>query len=110
MTACDVDDEGATGSKSPELALANELSEHRIRVNTDHPTGVMTNLSGEVGLARASTPCRQPPEHRSLVHERAAHRAGGVRGHRPRGRVLGFDEARYVTCLELKVDAGVINH
>jgi NAD(P)-dependent dehydrogenase (short-subunit alcohol dehydrogenase family) len=90
-------------------ALANELSGHRIRVNTVHPTGVTTNISGEVGFARLKALIANHPNIGPMFMnalpvelvepEDVAHAVV----------YLASDEARYVTGMEFKVDAGTIN-
>lgn len=85
-------------------ALANELASVNIRVNTVHPTGVPTGM--------------QPASLHALLHDRRADLAPIFQNALPivmaeavdiSNAVLFLvsDEARYVTGLEFKVDAGV---
>jgi SDR family mycofactocin-dependent oxidoreductase len=85
-------------------ALANELAAMNIRVNTVHPTGVPTGM--------------QPASLHSLLHEQRADLGPIFQNALPivmaeavdiSNAVLFLvsDEARYVTGLEFKVDAGV---
>ncbi|MBX7433275.1 mycofactocin-coupled SDR family oxidoreductase [Mycobacterium sp. Y57] len=85
-------------------ALANELAELNIRVNTVHPTGVPTGM--------------QPTTLHSLLHEQRADLGPIFQNALPivmaeaidiSNAVLFLvsDEARYITGLEFKVDAGV---
>lgn len=85
-------------------ALANELAAMNIRVNTVHPTGVSTGM--------------QPASLHTLLHDRRADLAPIFQNALPivmaeavdiSNAVLFLvsDEARYVTGLEFKVDAGV---
>ena len=85
-------------------ALANELAAVNIRVNTVHPTGVATGM--------------QPASLHTLLHEQRADLGPIFQNALPivmaeavdiSNAVLFLisDEARYVTGLEFKVDAGV---
>lgn len=87
-------------------ALANELAEHMIRVNTIHPTGVATGIS--------------VPELHDMLAGPKAHFSPGFQNAMPVTRIdarevsnavlfLASDESRYVTGLEFKVDAGATN-
>lgn len=86
------------------LALANELAAQNIRVNTVHPTGVATGMA--------------PPGMHALIAEQRpdlvpiflnALPAPLIEASDVSNAVLYLisDESRYVTGLELKVDAGV---
>lgn len=86
------------------LALANELAAQNIRVNTVHPTGVATGMA--------------PPTMHTLIAEQRpdlvpiflnALPAPLIEAADVSNAVLYLlsDESRYVTGLELKVDAGV---
>jgi SDR family mycofactocin-dependent oxidoreductase len=83
--------------------LANELAEHRIRVNTIHPTGVATGIS--------------VPQLHDLLAGPKAHFSPGFQNAMPVTRIdardvsnavlfLASDESAFVTGLEFKVDAG----
>ena len=85
-------------------ALANELAAQSVRVNTVHPTGVPTGM--------------QPATLHGLLHEQRADLGPIFQNALPivmaeavdiSNAVLFLvsDEARYVTGLEFKVDAGV---
>jgi SDR family mycofactocin-dependent oxidoreductase len=86
------------------LALANEVAEQNIRVNSVHPTGVATGMA-------------PPAMHQLIAEERAdlipiflnALPAPLIEAGDVSNAVLYLisDEARYVTGLEMKVDAGV---
>lgn len=86
------------------LALANELATHSIRVNTVHPTGVVTGMA--------------PPGMRDLLAGERADLVPLYQNALPVQVVeavdisnavlyLTSDESRYVTGTQLKVDAGV---
>jgi SDR family mycofactocin-dependent oxidoreductase len=86
------------------MALANELAAHNIRVNTVHPTGVWTGMA--------------PPSMLKLITEDRSDLGPLFGNALPVALVeavdvsnavlyLVSDEARYVTGLQLKVDAGV---
>jgi NAD(P)-dependent dehydrogenase (short-subunit alcohol dehydrogenase family) len=85
------------------LALANELAAQNIRVNTVHPTGVATGMmpmslhdliAGRPDLAPIYTNALPV----QLIDAQDVSNAV---------LFLVSDESRYVTGLELKVDAGV---
>ena len=84
--------------------MANELAQHKIRVNTVHPTGVDTpmtaGLGGLDGLIN-SDPLLGPLYMNTFPVELVEPRdiSNAV-------LFLASDEARYVTGLEFKVDAG----
>jgi SDR family mycofactocin-dependent oxidoreductase len=86
------------------LALANEVAAQNIRVNTVHPTGVATGMT--------------PPTMHTLIAERRPDLVPSFLNALPAPVIdavdvsnavlyLISDESRYVTGLELKVDAGV---
>lgn len=86
------------------LALANELAAQNIRVNTVHPTGVATGMA--------------PPTMHALIAEQRPDLGAIFLNALPTTLIeasdvsnavlyLISDESRYVTGLELKVDAGV---
>ncbi|MER5671913.1 mycofactocin-coupled SDR family oxidoreductase [Pseudonocardia alni] len=85
--------------------LANELAEHRIRVNTVHPHGVATDLSvPELHELLAHAPAFGPlymgalPDQLSQAEDIAAAIAW-----------ISSDEARHVTGIQLPVDLGRTN-
>ncbi|SEB25898.1 MULTISPECIES: mycofactocin-coupled SDR family oxidoreductase [unclassified Mycobacterium] len=85
-------------------SLANELAAQSIRVNTVHPTGVPTGMQPASlhGLIRETRPDLAPLFANALpvVMAEAVDISNAV-------LYLMSDESRYVTGLELKVDAGV---
>ncbi|MCV7318271.1 mycofactocin-coupled SDR family oxidoreductase [Mycolicibacterium confluentis] len=85
-------------------ALANELAVHNIRVNTVHPTGVETGMRPESlhGVLAEGRPDLVPIflNAMPIVMAEAIDISNAV-------LYLVSDESRYVTGLELKVDAGV---
>jgi SDR family mycofactocin-dependent oxidoreductase len=91
--------------------MANELAQHKIRVNTVHPTGVATDMILNDATFKLFLPELDHP-----TREQAAE-AFGTTNALPVAWVepidisnavlfLASDEARYVTGTELKVDAG----
>jgi SDR family mycofactocin-dependent oxidoreductase len=87
--------------------MANELAEHNIRVNTVHPTGVDTVMGtsmGDVGSLLSGDPNLGPIFMNALPVEITEPRdiSNAV-------LFLASDESRYVTGLQLKVDAGNTN-
>jgi len=87
-------------------ALSNELAEHRIRVNTVHPTGVT-----DTGLALSSSLEELAASHPLFAMGMANTLAPAVEPRDVSNAVLflASDEARYVTGLQLTVDAGSTN-
>ncbi|BCI82625.1 3-ketoacyl-ACP reductase [Mycolicibacterium sp. TY66] len=85
-------------------SLANELAAQGVRVNTVHPTGVPTGMQPASlhGLIRETRPDLAPLFANALpvVMAEAIDISNAV-------LYLMSDESRYVTGLELKVDAGV---
>lgn len=85
-------------------SLANELAAQGVRVNTVHPTGVPTGMQPASlhGLIRETRPDLAPLFTNALpiVMAEAIDISNAV-------LYLMSDESRYVTGLELKVDAGV---
>lgn len=86
-------------------ALANELAEHKIRVNVVIPTGVMTDMA--FGMANMLTLSEQKPDLGQL-HTNALPDVPAVDPSDISNAVvfLASEESRYVTGLEFKVDAG----
>jgi SDR family mycofactocin-dependent oxidoreductase len=86
-------------------ALANELAKHSVRVNTIHPTGVDTPMgaiaAGLEGLLGAN------PELGPLFANALPVEVTEPRDQSNAVLFLASDEARYVTGLEMKVDAGL---
>src|SRR5215207_533657 len=87
-------------------ALANELAEHGIRVNTVHPTGVT-----DTGLALSSSLEELAASHPLFAMGAANTLAPAVEPRDVSNAVLflASDEARYVTGLQMTVDAGSTN-
>jgi SDR family mycofactocin-dependent oxidoreductase len=99
-------------------AFANELAPHRIRVNTIHPTGVLTAMGGDPSAYACAEP--QP-----LFVQGAANMLPDLDAptDRPYSPVpiltaeeisktvlfLLSDDARYITGVQLPVDAGNVN-
>lgn len=95
--------------------LANELGEHRVRVNTVHPTGVATDMILNERLYRLFSPDDPNPTADAAARIFQTEHALPV----PWVEVedvsnavlfLASDEARYITGTELKVDAGFTIH
>jgi SDR family mycofactocin-dependent oxidoreductase len=95
--------------------LANEVGEHRIRVNTVHPTGVATDMILNEAMYRLFDPAATAPTSDIAARVFKAEHALPV----PWVEVedvsnavlfLASDESRYVTGTELKVDAGFTIH
>jgi SDR family mycofactocin-dependent oxidoreductase len=84
--------------------LANELATHSIRVNTLHPTGVITGMapSGLEDLLAAS------PELGPLFMNALPVQVTESIDQSNAVLFLASDEARYVTGMEMKVDAGAL--
>jgi len=85
-------------------AMANELAEHNIRVNSIHPTGVMTPMAAGLGGMMPLVE-RHPllgPVHMNTLDVQAV----DARDISNAVLYLASDESRYVTGLEFRVDAG----
>jgi len=92
-------------------ALANELAGHRIRVNSIHPTGVATDMIHNEALYRLFLPAEQNPTREQTAEIFMTTNALPVPWVEPVDvsnavLFLASEEARYVTGLEMKVDAG----
>jgi NAD(P)-dependent dehydrogenase (short-subunit alcohol dehydrogenase family) len=86
------------------LALANELARHSIRVNTVHPTGVMTGmLCPPLGALLAD----ERPDLAPLYDNALPVPVVDAVDVSNAVLYLLSDESRYVTGTQLKVDAGV---
>lgn len=91
--------------------LALELAEHRIRVNSVHPTGVATDMILNESTFKLFLPDTEHPTQEQAAEVFATTNALPVPWVEPVDisnalLFLASDEARYVTGLELKVDAG----
>jgi SDR family mycofactocin-dependent oxidoreductase len=91
--------------------LANELAPYSIRVNTVHPTGVATDMILNETTFKLFLPDVEHPTQEQAAAVFATTNALPVPWVEPRDisnavLFLASDEARYVTGLELKVDAG----
>ena len=84
--------------------LANELGKHSIRVNTLHPTGVDTAM-GAMNVALEPL-LDESPELAPLFMNALPVELTEPRDQSNAVLFLASDEARYVTGLEMKVDAG----
>jgi SDR family mycofactocin-dependent oxidoreductase len=86
-------------------AMANELAEHNIRVNSIHPTGVRTPMA--TGLSHIPEIVDEHP-HLGPPHVNAMPGVDAVEPADVSNAVLflASDESRYVTGLEMRVDAG----
>jgi SDR family mycofactocin-dependent oxidoreductase len=85
-------------------SLANELAQHRIRVNTVHPTGVETPMLQ--GLGGMDPLIGRSPELGPLFMNTFPVEVVDPRDISNAVLFLASDEARYVTGLEFTVDAG----
>ena len=85
-------------------SLANELAEHNIRVNTIHPAGVDTPLVA--GLGGMNQFIEQSPTMGPIFMNTMPVEVVGPVDISNAVLYLASDEARYVTGLEMKVDAG----
>jgi SDR family mycofactocin-dependent oxidoreductase len=85
-------------------SLANELAKHRIRVNTVHPTGVDTPMVE--GLGGVSVLAELEPELGPIFMNTYPVEMVDARDISNAVLFLACDESRYVTGLELTVDAG----
>ena len=84
--------------------MANELAKHRIRVNTVHPTGVDTPMVA--GLGGLDPIINKEPELGPIFMNTYPVEMVDPRDISNAVLWLASDEARYVTGLELTVDAG----
>jgi NAD(P)-dependent dehydrogenase (short-subunit alcohol dehydrogenase family) len=86
-------------------AMANELAVHNIRVNSVHPTGVRTPLAD--GLS-GMEPLKHKHPDLALTHMNAMPGVDGIESVDVSNAILflASDESRYVTGLEMRVDAG----
>jgi SDR family mycofactocin-dependent oxidoreductase len=89
-------------------AMANELAEYNIRVNAVLPTGVMTPMAA--GLSNMTHLVEERPN-LAAIHMNTLPDVHAVEPRDISNAVLylASDEARYVTGLEFKVDAGNTN-
>jgi SDR family mycofactocin-dependent oxidoreductase len=85
-------------------SLANELAEHRIRVNTVHPTGVDTPMVA--GLGGLEPLLQRDPNLGPIFMNTLPVEIIDARDISNAVLFLASDEARYVTGLEFTVDAG----
>jgi SDR family mycofactocin-dependent oxidoreductase len=85
--------------------LANELAKHSIRVNTLHPTGVDTPMGGIA--AGFEELLAANPELGAMFANALPVQVTEPRDQSNAVLFLASDESRYVTGLELKVDAGL---
>ena len=85
-------------------SLANELARHRIRVNTVHPTGVNTPML--IGLGGLDPLIERDPELGPIFSNALPVQLVEARDVSEAVLYLASDESRYVTGLELTVDAG----
>ncbi len=85
-------------------SLANELAKHRIRVNTVHPTGVDTPMAS--GLGGIAALAEREPLLGPIFMNTYPVEMVDARDISNAVLFLASDEARYVTGLELAVDAG----
>jgi SDR family mycofactocin-dependent oxidoreductase len=85
-------------------SLANELASHRIRVNTVHPTGVDTPMG--TGIGGLETLLGKDPKLGPIFMNTYPVEIVEPRDVSNAVLFLASDESRYVTGLELTVDAG----
>jgi SDR family mycofactocin-dependent oxidoreductase len=85
-------------------SLANELAQHRIRVNTVHPTGVDTPMVA--GLGGLDPLLQRDPNLGPIFMNTLPVEIVDARDISNAVLFLASDEARYVTGLEFTVDAG----
>jgi SDR family mycofactocin-dependent oxidoreductase len=86
--------------------LANELGKHSIRVNTIHPTGVATPMGDAGTSATMERLIGANPELGPLFMNALPVEITDVSDIAAAVLFLASDESRYVTGLELKIDAG----
>jgi NAD(P)-dependent dehydrogenase (short-subunit alcohol dehydrogenase family) len=84
--------------------MANELSSHKIRVNTVHPTGVDTPMG--TGLGGLESLINRDPNLGPIYMNTLPVQTVDPRDVSNAVLFLASDEARYVTGLEFTVDAG----
>jgi NAD(P)-dependent dehydrogenase (short-subunit alcohol dehydrogenase family) len=84
--------------------MANELAQHRIRVNTVHPTGVDTPMAA--GLGGLDPLLNSDPNLGPIFMNTYPVEIVDARDISNAVLWLASDESRYVTGLELTVDAG----
>jgi SDR family mycofactocin-dependent oxidoreductase len=84
--------------------MANELAQHKIRVNTVHPTGVDTPMG--TGLGGLSSLIEKDPNLGPIFMNTLPVEIVDPRDISNAVLFLASDEARYVTGLEFTVDAG----
>jgi SDR family mycofactocin-dependent oxidoreductase len=84
--------------------MANELSSHKIRVNTVHPTGVDTPMGN--GLGGLEALINRDPNLGPIYMNALPVESVDARDISNAVLFLASDEARYVTGLEFTVDAG----
>ena len=84
--------------------MANELSSHKIRVNTVHPTGVDTPMGN--GLGGLEALINRDPNLGPIYMNSLPVESVDARDISNAVLFLASDEARYVTGLEFTVDAG----
>ena len=87
--------------------MANELSSHKIRVNTVHPTGVDTPMG--TGLGGLESLINRDPNLGPIYMNTLPVQTVDPRDVSNAVLFLASDEARYVTGLEFTVDAGNTN-
>jgi NAD(P)-dependent dehydrogenase (short-subunit alcohol dehydrogenase family) len=87
-------------------SLTNELARHSVRVNTIHPTGVNTEMGGTEGGAKMATLLEEQPDLGSLLLNSLPVQVTEPEDISNAVLFLASDEARYVTGLQMKVDAG----
>ena len=85
-------------------SLANELAEHRIRVNTVHPTGVDTPMVA--GLGGLDPLLQRDPNLGPIFMNTYPVEIVEARDISNAVLFLASDEARYITGVTLPVDAG----
>jgi len=94
-------------------SIANEFAQHRIRVNSVHPTTVNTNMIQNEQVWRLFDPGNPHPTRESAVPFFQSTNALPVPWVEPADisnavLFLASDEARYITGVTLPVDAGVL--
>jgi SDR family mycofactocin-dependent oxidoreductase len=87
-------------------SLTNELARHSVRVNTIHPTGVNTQMGGTEGGAKIATLLEEQPDLGPLLLNSLPVQVTEPEDISNAVLFLASDEARYVTGLQMKVDAG----
>jgi SDR family mycofactocin-dependent oxidoreductase len=87
-------------------AFAHELGEHRIRVNTVHPTGVDTPMGVGEGLVRLRALLAEHPHLAGMYTNSLGLDTADPLDVSNAVLFLASDESRYVTALTMTVDAG----